>query len=180
MHGPLNIRPRRNVKNYRSLATREAQLKIWHFGFIGTEIKVCRCTFNRYNGLKIHKFWVASLLSQISDMHLILLRWSLYIPGVVAQRVGRGITLLFHDRNTRRWVSGQQHAPGHTLPPGNFRCPHFTGGWVGHRAGLDGAKNLVPTGIRSRTVQPLVSSYTDWATGPAPNIVGNSKCLPVN
>ena len=29
-----------------------------------------------------------------------------------------------------------------------------------------GAENLVPTGIRSRTVQPVVSRYTDWATGP--------------
>jgi len=50
--------------------------------------------------------------------------------------------------------------PGRTLPvvkPGT----HFTGGWVGPRAGLDGWKNLVPTGIRSRTVQPVVSRYTD-------------------
>jgi len=31
-------------------------------------------------------------------------KWSCYRPGV-AQRVGRGITLLFHDRDTRRgWV----------------------------------------------------------------------------
>ena len=28
------------------------------------------------------------------------------------------------------------------------------------------AENLVPTGIRSRTVQPVVSRYTDWATRP--------------
>ena len=28
------------------------------------------------------------------------------------------------------------------------------------------AENLVPTGIRSRTIQPVVSRYTDWATGP--------------
>ena len=28
------------------------------------------------------------------------------------------------------------------------------------------AENLVPTGIRSRTVQPVVSHYTDWATRP--------------
>ena len=35
---------------------------------------------------------------------------------------------------------------------------HFTGGWVGSRAGLDGADNLVPTGIRSRTVQPVAQS----------------------
>jgi len=26
------------------------------------------------------------------------------------------------------------------------------------------AENLVPTGIRSRTVQPVVGRYTDWAT----------------
>ena len=28
------------------------------------------------------------------------------------------------------------------------------------------AENLVPTGIRPRNVQPVVSRYTDWATGP--------------
>jgi len=28
------------------------------------------------------------------------------------------------------------------------------------------AENLVPTGIRSRTVQPVVSRYTDWPTRP--------------
>jgi len=37
-------------------------------------------------------------------------KWSRYRPGVT-QRVGRDIALLFHDRGTRRWVSGQQHAP---------------------------------------------------------------------
>jgi len=30
------------------------------------------------------------------------IKWSRYRPGV-AQRVGRGIALLFHDRGTRRW-----------------------------------------------------------------------------
>jgi len=28
------------------------------------------------------------------------------------------------------------------------------------------AENLVPTGIRSRTIQPVVSRYTDWANRP--------------
>ena len=51
--------------------------------------------------------------------------------------------------------------PGRTLPPGERPDTHFTGGWVGHRAGLDGRENLVPTGIRSRTVEPVVSRYTD-------------------
>ena len=48
--------------------------------------------------------------------------------------------------------------PGLTYPrerPGT----HFTGGWVGPRAGLDGRKNLFPIGIRSRAVQPVVSRH---------------------
>jgi len=32
------------------------------------------------------------------------------------------------------------------------------------------AENLVPTRIRSRTVQPVVSQYTDWATRPTTEI----------
>ena len=62
-------------------------------------------------------------------------------------------------------VSGQQHAPAALYPRGRPGT-HFTGGWVGPRTCLDGRKNLVPTGIRSRTVQPVVSRYNDWATGP--------------
>jgi hypothetical protein len=63
---------------------------------------------------------------------------SRYRPDV-AQRVGRGIALLFHDRGTRREVSGQPHAPAELYPrerPGT----HFTRGWMGPRAGLDGRK----------------------------------------
>jgi len=62
---------------------------------------------------------------------------SRYKPSV-AQRVGRGTALLFHDRGTRRgeWSAA---CPGRTLPqerPGT----HFTGGWVGLRAHLDRQK----------------------------------------
>ena len=89
-------------------------------------------------------------------------KWSRYRSGV-AQRVGRGIALLFHDRGTRRrWVVSTPR-------------PHFTPGktWYpfyrrlgGHQCRFGRTENLVPTGIRSRTVQPVVSSYTDWATRP--------------
>jgi len=51
--------------------------------------------------------------------------------------VGRGIALLFHDRGTRRWVSGQQHAPA-ALYPQEKPGTHFTGSRVGPRVGLDG------------------------------------------
>jgi hypothetical protein len=62
-------------------------------------------------------------------------------------------------------VSSQQQAPA-ALYPQERAGTHFTGGWVGPRAGIDGRKNLFPTGIRSRTVQPVVSRCTDWATRP--------------
>jgi len=64
--------------------------------------------------------------------------------------------------------------------------PHFTpgkdpvpilqeAGWAQGRSGR--AENLVPTGIRSRTVQPVVSRYTDWATQPTFNYSCGVKCL---
>jgi len=68
---------------------------------------------------------------------------------------------------------------GRTLPrlrPGT----HFTGGWVGRRAGLDGRENLVPTGIRFRTVQPVVSRFTDWTTLPTYIIQSSAKNLIVD
>ena len=55
--------------------------------------------------------------------------------------------------------------PGRTLLPGKTRYPFYRK--LGGPQGRFGrAENLVPTGIRSRTVQPVVSRYTDWATRP--------------
>ena len=62
-------------------------------------------------------------------------------------------------------VSGQQYPPA-ALYSLERTGTHSTGGWVGPRAGLDGRKFLSPNGIRSRTVQPVFSCYTDWATRP--------------
>jgi len=77
----------------------------------------------------------------------------------VAQRVGRVIALLFRDRDTRRGEWSAER-PGRTLPPEKTRYPFYSRlGWPKGRSG--GAKKLVPTGIRSRTVQPAVSRYTD-------------------
>ena len=53
--------------------------------------------------------------------------------------------------------------PCRTLPPGKTRYPLYRR--VGGPQGRPGrAENLVPTEIRSRTVQPVVSRYTDYAT----------------
>ena len=61
-------------------------------------------------------------------------------------------------------VSGQQHALA-ALYPRERPGTHFTGGWVGPRAGLDGRKISSPPGFDPRTVHHVVSRYTDWAKG---------------
>ena len=55
--------------------------------------------------------------------------------------------------------------PGRTLPPEKFRYPFYRR--QGGSQGLSGrAENLVPIGIRPRTVQSVLSRYTDCATRP--------------
>ena len=91
----------------------------------------------------------------------IFLKCSHYRPGV-AQRVGRGIALLFHDRGTRReWMVSSTPRPHFT--PGKDPVPILQeAGW---------APGPVWTGGKSRPhrdsitdLQPVVSRYTDWAT----------------
>jgi len=66
--------------------------------------------------------------------------------------------------------------PGRTLTPGKTRHPFYRrlGGLQG-RSGQ--TENLVPTGIRSRTVQPVVIRYTDWASRPTFKYSCGVKCL---
>ena len=55
--------------------------------------------------------------------------------------------------------------PGRTLLPGKTRYTFYR--WLGGPQGRSGrAENLVPNSIRFRTVQPVVSRYTDCATRP--------------
>jgi len=97
-------------------------------------------------------------------IYIYKVKWSRYSPGL-AQRLGRGIALLFHDRRTRRgWVVSSTRRPHFT--PEKDPVPSLQeAGWALGPV-WTGAENLVPTGIRSRTVQPLVSRYTDWVTRP--------------
>jgi len=59
---------------------------------------------------------------------------ALYRPGV-AQRVSRGIALLFLDHGTRR-VGDKRHAPAALYPRERYGM-YFTGGWVGPRTVVD-------------------------------------------
>jgi hypothetical protein len=49
---------------------------------------------------------------------------------------------------------------------------------VGPRAGLDGRKILPPPGFHPRTVQPVASRYTDYATRPTYYSESNGNLLP--
>jgi len=66
-------------------------------------------------------------------------------------------------------VSGQRYALA-ALYLRERTGTHCTGGWVGPRAGLNRCgKSRPPPGFDPRTVQPVASHYTDWATRPTYN-----------
>jgi len=112
------------------------------------------CTSGRSMMASVCGLWMDTFMK-------VQVKWSRYRPDV-AQRVGRGIALLFHDRGTRRrWMVSGMPRPHFT--PGKDLAPILQdAGWAQGRSGQ--AENLHPTGIGSRTVQPVVSRYTDWAT----------------
>ena len=58
------------------------------------------------------------------------------------------------------WGEWSAARPDCTLHPGKAQYPFYRKlGWPQGRSG--GAENLVPTGIRSRTVQLVACRYTD-------------------
>ena len=117
----------------------------------------CNMDFYHQNPLDLFTFVIEGLhTSQFPSM----------VKGKVfslqAQRVGRGIALPFHDHGTRRgWVVSSTPRP--ILPSGKPRYPFYRR--MGGPQGRSGrAENLTPPGFDPRTVQPVVSRYTDWAT----------------
>ena len=71
--------------------------------------------------------------------------------------MSRGIALPFSRTFGTRWGWGVSSTPGPPLPPGKTRHPLYRR--LGGSQGRSGrTKNLVPTGIRSRTVQPVAQS----------------------
>jgi hypothetical protein len=84
---------------------------------------------------------------------------SQYRPKL-AERVGRGIALLFLDLGARRgWVVSTRPRPLYLRERHGTHC---TGGWVGLRACLDVCeKSRPPPGFDPRTVQLVAIRYTD-------------------
>jgi len=73
--------------------------------------------------------------------------------------VSRGIALPFSRTFGTRWGGGQPQAPAPSTP-GKEPVPIVQdAGWTPGPV-WTGVENLVPTGIRSRTAQPVVSRYT--------------------
>ena len=82
--------------------------------------------------------------------------------GRTAHRGSRGIALLFLDHGTGRG-EGSASRPNRSLPPGKtryalYRRPHGRSGQV--------RKISPPPGFDPRTVRPVASRYTDYATRP--------------
>ena len=87
--------------------------------------------------------------------------------GLAAHRGSRDIALLFLDHDTKRaW--GVSVTPPPLFIPGNDPVPIVQeGGWAPGPV-WTGAENLAPPppDFDRRTVQPVASRYTDWATRP--------------
>jgi len=68
-------------------------------------------------------------------------------------------------------------SPSVALYPRERPGTHCTGGWVGSRAGLHRCgKSRLPPGFDPRTVQPVASRYTDFATRLTKFLVVLFKC----
>ena len=101
----------------------------------------------------------------------IKVKCSRYRPGV-AQRVGRGIALLFHDRGTRRgWVVSSTPRP-HFTPGKDPLSILQEAGWAPGPV-WTGVENLVRTGIWSRTVQAVAQSLYRLSYRAHRRVVGN-------
>jgi len=83
--------------------------------------------------------------------------------GRTAHRGSRGIALLFLDHGTRRG-EGPPSRPGRSLLPEKTRYPLYRR--LGGPQGRSGQERKIspPPRFDPRTVQPVASRYTDYAT----------------
>jgi hypothetical protein len=90
---------------------------------------------------KVHSkdvYWIVTYVVWIIAYRLVKVKvkWSRYTPW---RRMGweEVSLLLIFNLGTRWGVSDQHHAPAALYPRGKDPSNHWTGGWVGPRAGLD-------------------------------------------
>ena len=149
-------------KNFKWCCVRRAPLlcrRKWLVSTVWSKIKIWNCFDNichtSRNAWRMVG-WIEKVKVKVTLVQALRL-----CTGRTAHRGSRGIALLFLDHGTRRrWgVSA-------TLPPGKDPVPIVQEAGCAPTPVWTCADNLAPTGIRSRTVQPVASRYTDWATGP--------------
>ena len=115
--------------------------------------------------LKKEYIYIYIYIKGVKKIKCTLVQALRFCTGRTAQRVGRGIALLFLDHGTRRgW--GVSVWSGRTLPPEKTRYPLYR-----RQSGPEGRSGQVrkispPPGFDPRTVQPVASRYTDYATKP--------------
>jgi len=99
------------------------------------------------------------ILLRPSHRWKVKVKWSRYRPGV-AQRVGRGIALLFHDHGTRRgWVVSS--TPRHHFTPGKDPEPILhAAGWAPGPVWMGGKSRPHWDSIPDRPARGLVLLYT--------------------
>jgi len=86
------------------------------------------------------------------DVFMLLLRNSQLIPVCTANNITHSTFNIFVYSNNL------------SVYPRKWAGTHCTGSWVGSMAGLDVCgKSRPPPGHNHRTIQPIVSGYTDWA-----------------
>ena len=85
--------------------------------------------------------------------------------GRTAHRGSRGVALPFHDHGTRRG-EGVSVTPRPLFAPGKTRYPLYRR--LGEPQGRSGQVRKIspPPGFDPRTLQPVASRYTDYATRP--------------
>jgi len=107
------------------------------------------------------KFWICGMyMVKVTFVQALRL-----CTGRTAHRGSRGIAILFHDHSTRRgW--GVNVTPRPLFTPEKTRYPLYR--WLGgpqERSGQVRKISPLP-GFDPRTVQPVASRYTDYATRP--------------
>ena len=139
-------------------------IKVTNKIYLGITPNCLECICYMFRPLMVHNegISISSITLHMYGLHMSKqfkkVKCSRYRPGV-AQRVGRG---MLYSSMTAALEGGEWAAarPGRTLPSVKTRYPFYRR--LGGPQGRSGrAENLVPTSIRSRTVQPVVSRYTD-------------------
>jgi len=150
-----------------SLALNRFPNRSWSLQFLEIPVSVTQYKFypNRHKRISIISSRSCKLNCKKLRLSAHLYRHWGFVQAVRPIGRSRGIPLLFLDHGTRRG-RGVSVTPGPLLTPGKDPVPIYRR--LGGPQGRSGQVRKIspPPGFDPRTVQPVVSRYTDWATRP--------------